>query len=316
MPPRLEHIGLAVRDAPDVERLYHALFGFHPYKAETVAEQGVRTIFISAGSAKLELLEAVDEDSPVRRFLKQHGEGLHHLAFEVEDVDAEMERLRNLGFEPIGSNPSAGADGKRIFFLHPRQTHGVLVEYCQRVASPFAALEPIRATGLVPYRTAGLPDAHPLLLLAAPGEGPGIAADALADLLVERFRVVAPLPGGAPVTWDARALSDLLVHAEVERCVALTLGAAGSWLVDRGGQLHERLTGLAACFPEGAPESIGALPRVPLLVVGGGRRLDAALAWHRVVPGSMFLALPHPDLNETDAPTLRWLADQIFRRMR
>ncbi len=130
---RLEHIGIAVRDAAAVASLYEQLLGHGPYKAETVEREGVRTHFIQAGTAKLELLEALGPDSPVAKYLERRGEGLHHLAFEVDDIHAEMQRLRDLGFTPLSDEPRPGADGKLIFFLHPKQTHGVLVEFCQSV---------------------------------------------------------------------------------------------------------------------------------------------------------------------------------------
>ena len=138
MKQALEHIGVAVENAEAVAALYEKLLGGRlygrPYKQETIAHEGVRTHFIQAGAAKLELLEALGPESPVQRFLAKRGEGLHHLAFEVADVQAEMERLRKLGFQPLSDAPRPGADGKLIFFLHPKDTHGVLVEFCQSVA--------------------------------------------------------------------------------------------------------------------------------------------------------------------------------------
>lgn len=141
----LEHVGIAVEDAEAVIALCEALLGRRPYKQETVAREGVRTHFIEAGAAKLELLEALGPGSPVARFLAKRGEGLHHLAFEVADVRAELERLKGLGFRLLSDTPRPGADGQLIFFLHPKDTHGVLVELCQSVPE---ALEPQR----VPYR--------------------------------------------------------------------------------------------------------------------------------------------------------------------
>ena len=161
----LDHVGIAVEDVEAVAALYEALLGRRPYKREDVADERVRTHFIAAGAAKLELLEALGPDSPVARFLARRGEGLHHLAFEVADVEAEWDRLKGLGFRPLGDAPRRGADGKRIFFLHPKDTRGVLVEFCQSVPE---ALEPRR----VPYRDGhlaayggGRPGDSPLLLL-------------------------------------------------------------------------------------------------------------------------------------------------------
>lgn len=131
---RLEHIGIAVQDAEPVARVYHDVLGVLPYKTETVESQSVRTHFISADTAKLELLEATKTSSPITKFLERQGEGLHHLAFEVDDADLMHERMQDAGYRVLGDAPSPGADGKRIFFLHPKDTHGVLVEFCETVA--------------------------------------------------------------------------------------------------------------------------------------------------------------------------------------
>ena len=163
--PSLEHLGIAVDDPSAVANLYEQLLGVAPYKTESVREQGVRTHFISGGSTKLELLEALDDDSPVARFLERQGEGLHHIAFEVDDIRATMNRLRDAGFEPLSDAPRSGADGKEIFFLHPKQTHGVLVEFCQ---STSVELEPTpidTEDGPIAAYEAGASSAPPVLLL-------------------------------------------------------------------------------------------------------------------------------------------------------
>lgn len=129
----VEHIGIAVQDVNAAVDCFEDLLGVRPYKAETVTEQQVRTHFLDAGTTKLELLEALDEDSPVQRFLDQRGEGLHHLAFEVSDLSATLQHLREAGFELLDTPPQKGADDKRIAFVHPKQTHGVLVEFCESV---------------------------------------------------------------------------------------------------------------------------------------------------------------------------------------
>jgi len=129
--PSLEHIGIAVENPEAVTGSLEALLGELPYKAETVAEQGVRTHFVNATTAKLELLEATDDDSPVARFLEKQGEGLHHVAFEVPNVSKTMARLREAGFTLLSEEPQAGADDKQICFVHPKETHGVLVEFCE-----------------------------------------------------------------------------------------------------------------------------------------------------------------------------------------
>ena len=161
----LDHVGIAAEQPEAVAALYEKLLGGRPYKQETVEHEGVRTHFIQAGATKLELLEALGPDSPVQRFLDKRGEGLHHLAFEVADVQAEMERLQKLGFQPLSDAPRPGADGKLIFFLHPKDTHGVLVEFCQSVTARLAPQSvPFRDGHLAVYRQDST-EGQPLVLL-------------------------------------------------------------------------------------------------------------------------------------------------------
>ncbi len=129
--PRLEHIGIAVDEVAAVLDRFEDLLGERPYKTEPVADQGVRTHFLNADSAKLEMLEAMGEASPVARFVESRGEGIHHLAFEVEDLEATMDRLRAADLPLLSDAPQPGADDKRICFVHPKATHGVLVEFCE-----------------------------------------------------------------------------------------------------------------------------------------------------------------------------------------
>lgn len=132
---RLEHVGMAVRDAETARSTYAAVLNALSYKSETVTEQGVTTHFMAVANTKLELLEATGPDSPVHRFLERQGEGVHHLAFEVPDIEAAFERMTEAGFTPLSDTPLDGADGKRIFFMHPKSTHGVLVECCSGEAA-------------------------------------------------------------------------------------------------------------------------------------------------------------------------------------
>lgn len=130
----LEHIGIAVRSLADSDPLFARLLNSPPYKHETVEDQGVTTSFFQAGGAKVELLEPTRPDSPIQRFLDKRGEGIHHLAFEVEDIRAEMKRLREEGFDLLQDEPTPGADNKWVCFLHPKSTNGVLIELCQSIA--------------------------------------------------------------------------------------------------------------------------------------------------------------------------------------
>jgi len=127
---KIEHIGIAVKDLEKASKLYTALLGLPPYKQEDVESEGVATSFFIKGETKIELLEATDPESPIARFITKKGEGLHHIAFEVNDIHSESERLKNAGFELIG-DIREGADNKLVCFIHPKSAHGVLVELCQ-----------------------------------------------------------------------------------------------------------------------------------------------------------------------------------------
>lgn len=186
----LEHLGIAVADAAAVRALYEKLLGLTPYKTETVDREGVCTHFLDAG-AKLELLEALGPDSPVARHLEKRGEGLHHLAFRVDDVDAAFAHAQQLGFQPLGDAPKPGADGKRIFFLHPRDTHGVLIELCGDTdAMPPARHVPFDGTTLATF-TFGDPARPPLLLLHGAAGATQLETLPLARELERDFFVIA-----------------------------------------------------------------------------------------------------------------------------
>ena len=129
----VEHIGIAVRSLAESDSLYERLLGIGPYKHEDVPEQKVRTSFFKAGNVKIELLQALDSESPIQRFLDKKGEGIHHIAFMVEDILLEMKRLKEEGFELLQDEPSIGADNMRVCFIHPRSVNGVLVELCQPI---------------------------------------------------------------------------------------------------------------------------------------------------------------------------------------
>lgn len=128
---KLEHIGIAVNSIENANALFEALFDSPHYKIESVPSEGVQTSFFQLGSAKVELLEATNPDSAIAKFIAKRGEGIHHLAFEVKDIDFELNRLLNRGFTLIHESPKDGADNKRIAFLHPKSTNGVLIELCQ-----------------------------------------------------------------------------------------------------------------------------------------------------------------------------------------
>lgn len=131
---KLEHIGIAVKSLENSNQLFKDLFNREHYKIEGVESEHVNTSFFQVGESKIELLEATDPQSPIAKFIEKNGEGIHHLAFEVKDIDAELKRLSDLGYRLIHEQPKDGADNKRIAFLHPKSTNGVLVELCQEKA--------------------------------------------------------------------------------------------------------------------------------------------------------------------------------------
>lgn len=128
---KIEHLGIAVKSIAESLPMFEALFSSSCYKEEIVESEGVRTAFIQVGESKIELLEATNENSPIAKFLSKSKGGLHHVAFEVDDIDAELDRLAGEGFQLIHTTPKNGADNKRIAFLHPKSTAGLLVELCQ-----------------------------------------------------------------------------------------------------------------------------------------------------------------------------------------
>lgn len=130
---RLEHIGIAVKDLENSKDLFARLLGHAPYKEEEVASEHVITAFFRTGEAKVELLEATAPESAIAKYIEKKGEGLHHVAFEVDDIHAEMERLRNEGFQLLNETPKRGADNKLVCFVHPKSANGVLLELCQGI---------------------------------------------------------------------------------------------------------------------------------------------------------------------------------------
>ncbi|UWX59152.1 methylmalonyl-CoA epimerase [Chryseobacterium oranimense] len=128
---KLEHIGIAVKSLGVSDELFAKLLGKESYKKESVEREGVVTSFYETGESKIELLEASNPESPISKFIDKKGEGIHHLAFGVENILEEIERLKKEGFQFISEEPKEGADNKLVVFLHPKSTNGVLVELCQ-----------------------------------------------------------------------------------------------------------------------------------------------------------------------------------------
>lgn len=136
---KIEHLGIAVHDLEVSNSLFEKILGVPHYKIEEVVSEGVKTSFFKAGPNKIELLQALDDNSPVAKFLAKRGEGVHHIAFAVDDIVAEIERLTHEGFTVLNKIPKKGADNKLVAFLHPKGTNGVLIELCQE--DPLSKLE-------------------------------------------------------------------------------------------------------------------------------------------------------------------------------
>ncbi len=130
---KIEHIGIAVKNLEVSNHLFAKLFGKKHYKTETVASEGVKTSFFKNGPNKIELLEATNPNSPIAKFIEKRGEGVHHIAFAVKDIKAEIKRLQKEGFTVLNETPKKGADNKLVAFLHPKSTNGVLIELCQEM---------------------------------------------------------------------------------------------------------------------------------------------------------------------------------------
>ena len=131
---KIEHIGIAVKDLESAETIYEKLLNSTPYKREKVASEHALTSFFQSGPNKIELLVATDENSAIHKYIEKKGEGIHHIAFAVDDIFAEMDRLRSEGFVLLNEQPKRGADNKLVCFVHPKSANGVLIELCQDIA--------------------------------------------------------------------------------------------------------------------------------------------------------------------------------------
>ena len=130
---KIEHIGIAVKSLKDASPLYERLLGYKSYKTEEIASEQVITEFFKVGESKIELLEASSDESSIHGFIEKRGEGIHHIAFAVDDIVKEMARLKSDGFQLLNDNPKIGADNKLVCFVHPKSSHGVLIELCQEI---------------------------------------------------------------------------------------------------------------------------------------------------------------------------------------
>ena len=130
---KIEHIGIAVQDIEASNKVFSKIFGKKSYKSESVESESVITSFFQVGESKIELVAATNQDSPIAKYLAKNREGMHHIAFDVADIKAEMKRLQSEGIRTLNDQPKHGADNKLICFLHPKDTNGVLIELCQEI---------------------------------------------------------------------------------------------------------------------------------------------------------------------------------------
>jgi methylmalonyl-CoA epimerase len=256
----LEHVGLAVEDVQAVIETLDRLLGRRPYKAETVAAQQVRTHFLDVGGTKLELLDSLGEGSPVHRFLERRGEGVHHLAFEVADLAATLEQVRDAGFTVLQDAPEPGADDKRIAFVHPRDTHGVLVEFCETQAPDWTPRRIERPDGPLALYERGDPNAPTLLLLHGAAGSTRLETAPLLRGLESRFHLLGldlSGHGASPLPADGRLTMDRLVADVVAALDAVGVRSAhlfgfslGSAVALRVAHRHPaRVDRLALCAP-------------------------------------------------------------------
>uniref|UniRef100_UPI004049545F methylmalonyl-CoA epimerase n=2 Tax=Flavobacterium sp. TaxID=239 RepID=UPI004049545F len=130
---KIEHLGIAVKNLEESNILFSKLLNTKPYKEEAVVSEGVKTSFFKTGESKIELLQATSDESPIAKFIEKKGEGIHHIAFDVENIQEEIIRLKEEGFVVLNETPKKGADNKWVVFLHPKSTNGVLIELCQEI---------------------------------------------------------------------------------------------------------------------------------------------------------------------------------------
>ncbi len=283
----LDHIGIAIRDIASVLKVLEDVLGIRPYKSEDVEADHVRTHFLRGGTAKLELLESLDESSPIARFLEKRGEGLHHLAFEVEDIGAAHRRIDDLGYRIIDAAPRDGADGKRIFFLHPKDTAGILFEFCQSirpVRRPAGTAEGLRLSKAGAEHLSRLVYLHP-----AESNDPR-------DDLIRRFEQCfsvrcVELPGDADLAALRNVLGDRPMHL-------LAVGRTARDALRYAQRASTSVSSLILHHPEVDAEAVGVeeqsvVPEFPILIIArDDRELEVALKLRTVLHTCRLAVLP------------------------
>jgi methylmalonyl-CoA epimerase len=317
---KLEHIGIAVSEGSVAANTLDRIFGAGPYKMESVPAEGVKTFFIDAGSAKLELLESLAPDSTIAKHIEKRGEGLHHIAVEIDDVDAHHERLRLDGFAVIPDAPIQGADGKRVFFVHPRDCHGILVEFCQQVRPTWRYSEIEMPHGTVTSYAAGSVEAPPVLLLHDQGMSATLDFDALLPTLERSMHVITfDAPGhGDSRGWppgtsvlraaDKHARAVLNWYDVTDAAVVVGRGRAAEAAAQVAKSYPELVKSLVLIDPEKAtiPETTDSWNHIPALVCScRSQSLDAAIETYRSGTNARLSVIPEAELQHVQ------LAEQI-----
>ena len=289
--------------------MFAQLIGQTPYHSEEITSQGVRTHFIDAGSAKLELLESLSPDSPVARFLEKRKEGVHHLAFEVSNIKATWKQVERLGYTPLGNGPQPGAGGKLIFFVHPRDTHGILIEFCQAQRQPLLPERIAFQDGELAFFSLGNPDAPPLVILHGAAGCTAMETEPLAQRLSKHFRVYAldfAGHGQSDPFSDTPFHPDLFIGSVKALFDHLDLHQANLFGFSLGGFI-------ALSFASQFPGRVGKLA------------LHATnLIWDEALVDTMLLRLDHEGIRRKSAELVRFLetmhgADNwisLFERMK
>lgn len=266
---RLEHIGIAVADATHTATVLEKVLGLPVYKVEEVTSERVRTHFLDAGGAKLELVEATAPDSPIAKFLEKNREGLHHLAFEVGDIDRAWARAKEAGLEVLGDGPKAGADGMRIFFLHPRSTAGLLVEFCARQPVTLAP-RVIEVGGRSITTYAAGRDGDPRLLVLPDAGGMGLAHGLAQDwhvVAADTMDLVDREPTSRELEEQAGVMIRVMDAYAWPAAAVLGFGLGASAALFLAGSQPERVTAVVAHAPRTMPTNTRP-PAAPVLISG------------------------------------------------
>ncbi len=312
---RLEHIGIAVADATHTAAVLEKVLGLPVYKAEEVPTERVRTHFLDAGGAKLELVEPTALDSPIAKFLQKNREGLHHLAFEVGDIDKAWARAKEAGLEVLGDGPKAGADGMRIFFLHPRSTAGLLIEFCARQPATLAPrVIEVGGRSITTY-AAGRDGGARLLVLPDAG-GMGLAHGLAQDwhvVVADTMDLVDREPTSRELEEQAGVMIRVMDAYAWPAAAVLGFGLGASAALFLAGSQPERVTAVVAHAPRTMPANTRP-PASPVLISG----FDADPAFTPADAVRMLERYPDARLAITPVsgwgaahPAMGWLGDNM-----